>query len=436
MATPIILDTDPGIDDTLATLLALASPELDVRAITLVHGNTRVLNSAKNIITLMSILEQQIQYSAESGAEDSRKFSTSHPVIAVGVYHSRPYCKGTVNTFRHTGAEKPLESEQVFADYFHGIDGLGELHTTHPEFTPSDWQSLIQAEKAVVADVKAHLHTNSLPAKPRLFTTTSRPAVEEILHQLREAPAHTITIVAIGPLTNLAQAIRREPATFSRVKRVLILGGAIDVPGNTTPHAEFNFLADPHAAQIVLQASHGFVPGEVGAAARAKAVSEGNEAPVHVTLVPLDAAEQSSKIPYSIYLMHLLPLTTPLSRFTSTIMAYAYDVCIRRFGVDYMAVYDAFAMSLVVDLTKSELTLAEDGWSAEGMGWSSQFMDVRVETEGTLTRGMCCRDRRVGPNRVWPGNAHNVEVIVAGDHKRFLNRFMERVFDVVLEQVQ
>ncbi|RUS23339.1 Inosine/uridine-preferring nucleoside hydrolase domain-containing protein [Endogone sp. FLAS-F59071] len=412
----IIIDTDPGIDDALAILLALASPEIDVRAITITHGNTTVRNATRNIVTLMSILEQQIQFSGEAGAADIHKFKASCPVIAVG-------------------EDTPMKSDQVFASYFHGVDGLGELHTTHPEFTPKDWESLIGAEQAIVEDEMADLRKRGMtipPLKPRLFTTTSRSGIDEILHQLREAPPNTITIVALGPLTNLGLAIERDAVTFSRVKQVVILGGAVDVPGNTTPYAEFNFLADPHAAQIVLQSSHGFIPGEPGVTARAEAVAKGKVAPVHVTLLPLDAAEPCSSIPYSIYLTHLLPLTTPLSRFTSTIMAYAYDVCIRKFGIECFGVYDALAVSLTIDLPK--FVLAKDHNSAAGAGWSTRFMDIRVETEGTLTRGMCCQDRRNVLKPIWFGINHNVEVVVAGEHQRFLTRFLARVFDVVLEQ--
>lgn len=114
-------------------------------------------------------------------------------------------------------------------------------------------------------------------------------------------------------------------------------------------------------------------------------------------------------------------------------MAYAYDVCIRKFGIEYFAVYDALAISLAIDLPK--FVLAKDHSSAAGAGWSTRFMDIRVETEGTLTRGMCCYDRRDGPLKpIWFGVNHNVEVVVAGEHQRFLTRFLARVFDVVLEQ--
>lgn len=89
----IIIDTDPGIDDALAILLALASPEINVRAITITHGNTTVRNATRNIVTLMSILEQQVQYSGEAGTADLRKFKASCPVIAVGLFHLETHAK-------------------------------------------------------------------------------------------------------------------------------------------------------------------------------------------------------------------------------------------------------------------------------------------------------------------------------------------------------
>ena len=105
----------------------------------------------------------------------------------------------------------------------------------HPHLSPADtWKSLFDSalsssdpEEAAVAREVQHSHT--------LFTPSKRPAHEEMLRLLRENEADTITIVAIGPLTNLATAAATDPEAFLRAKEVVVMGGAIDAPGNVPP---------------------------------------------------------------------------------------------------------------------------------------------------------------------------------------------------------
>ena len=105
----------------------------------------------------------------------------------------------------------------------------------HPHLSPADtWKSLFDsalsssdAEEAAAAREVQHSHT--------LFTPSKRPAHGEMLRLLRENEADTITIIAIGPLTNLAIAAATDPETFLRAKEVVVMGGAIDAPGNVPP---------------------------------------------------------------------------------------------------------------------------------------------------------------------------------------------------------
>jgi purine nucleosidase len=116
------------------------------------------------------------------------------------------------------GAERPLLREAVYADYVHGRNGVGDVALPEPRQKPTD------------------LH-----------------AVEMIIQTILGGPDE-ITLVALGPLTNLALAVRREPRIAEAVREVVIMGGALRVPGNVSPAAEFNIYADPHAAQIVFSA--------------------------------------------------------------------------------------------------------------------------------------------------------------------------------------
>jgi inosine-uridine nucleoside N-ribohydrolase len=116
------------------------------------------------------------------------------------------------------GCDRPIARQPVIADYVHGQNGLGGVALPEPRLQP----------------VKQH-------------------AVDVIIEKVMAAPQE-ITLVPVGPLTNIALALRKEPRIAEYVREVVIMGGALRVPGNVTPEAEFNIYADPHAAHIVFHA--------------------------------------------------------------------------------------------------------------------------------------------------------------------------------------
>ena len=177
-ATPLIMDVDTGVDDALALLLALSSPEVELVGVSTVAGNVPLPRTTDNTLRLLQW----------AGRADI-------PVYA--------------------GAERPLVRSAVAAADVHGATGLGAAHL------------------------------------PEAHTSPAGDAVEFLLGILQARPGE-VTLVATGPLTNLAQAEARVPGVLRRARQVVIMGGAVRVPGNVTPTAEFNFYADPHAARQVL----------------------------------------------------------------------------------------------------------------------------------------------------------------------------------------
>jgi inosine-uridine nucleoside N-ribohydrolase len=170
----------------------------------------------RNVVTLFNHIEKEKAWRRENGRpEGFEALGARKPLVAVG-------------------ATEPLNEQMMVADFFHGVDGLGGIHHSHPHLSPTDtWKSLFQpipdnldpAEAAELQKVKeAH----------SLFTPSLKPAHEEILRILREEEEGTITIVAVGPLTNLAIAASTDPETFLRVKEVVVMGGAVDAPGNVS----------------------------------------------------------------------------------------------------------------------------------------------------------------------------------------------------------
>ena len=191
MPIPLLIDTDPGIDDGLALLLAFASPEASVEAITTVAGNVPVERCTENVLRILK------------EAKPPRLPSLAQ------------------------GAPRPLARPLVSAGHVHGEDGLGDL---------AQFQN-----------------TDGSPRYPPVGARDlSRRAPDLILETAIRFPDELV-VVALGPLTNLAVALDLDRNRMTAVRRVVIMGGAVASPGNVTPVAEFNFHVDPEAAARVLE---------------------------------------------------------------------------------------------------------------------------------------------------------------------------------------
>lgn len=188
---PVLIDTDPGVDDALALALALVSPELSVRAVTTVAGNVSLTTATANAIYLLDLLRPDPM-----------------PCLA-------------------EGSAKPLERELVTAEHVHGIDGLAGVTALE------GWK------RAQVV-------------QPNACRLERARAVDVILDEVANSP-QPLTIVAVGPLTNVAAAIARSLVTMQRASSIVVMGGSLEAGGNITPHAEFNFYVDPEAADLVLR---------------------------------------------------------------------------------------------------------------------------------------------------------------------------------------
>ena len=178
---PIVIDCDPGIDDALALLLAAASPELRLLAVTCVAGNRPVAITAANACRILDA----------AGRSDV-------PVYA--------------------GSVRPIAQAQPRCNLVHGEDGLGGV---------------------------------SLASQREPAASHAADQLDALL--MGHAP-DSVSVVAMGPLTNLALAEIRRPGLLCRARAVLVMGGAAFCPGNVRPTAEFNFYADPVAAHVVLSA--------------------------------------------------------------------------------------------------------------------------------------------------------------------------------------
>lgn len=177
----IIIDTDPGQDDAVAILLALASPELDVLGITCVAGNVPLPLTSKNARIVCEL----------AGKPETRVFA---------------------------GCDAPIKRKLVTAEHVHGKTGLDGIALPDPV----------------------------MPLQPQ-------HAVDFLIETLREEPEGSVTLCPLGPLTNIATAMKKAPDIVPRIAEIVLMGGAYFEVGNITPTAEFNIYVDPEAAEIVFK---------------------------------------------------------------------------------------------------------------------------------------------------------------------------------------
>jgi inosine-uridine nucleoside N-ribohydrolase len=317
----IILDTDPGTDDAMAMMLALNSPELDVRAITVVPGNVTAQQGLDNALRMVSLAKR-----------------CDIPVAA--------------------GAQHPLLQKLITAEFWHGANGLGNAQ---------------------------------LP--PSTCKVNSRFGPDLIVEMVHASP-HEITLVPVGPLTNIALAVLKDPSIVPLVKEVILMGGSI-TGGNVNASAEANIYNDPEAAQIVFKAGW------------------------PLTMVGLDVGDKTlfSKE----YLDQLGATHGPINDFIHSVAKYLVDLS-AQFGSPGTPMYDPLAVGVAIDAT---LVKAPE-------------MHVDVETKGDFTRGETVANRHGMVERnVLHGDhyaiegvdkvAPNAKVCTEVDAARFLRIFVSRI---------
>ena len=297
----LIIDTDPGVDDAHAILLALAHPDVQVEAITTVNGNVNIDLTTANALKILDVAEKDI------------------PV--------------------YRGCDRPLINRPVYAAYVHGADGLGDC---------------------------------GLPASKKLVQ--AEHAVNALIRLANENPGE-LTLVAIGPLTNLAVALNLDPELPKKFKQLVVMGGAIYSKGNAEMlTAEFNIHNDPEAAHIVFSSWPMLT------------LLSWETTVAHVfTLAELE---------------HFFNLGTSRAKFFRDTSQKFLSLIRKGWGQDILFAADALALAVAIE---PEIVT------------SSEKKHISIELHGSQTRGQTVVD--------WSGrnqNPPNTEIILDLDQKRFI----------------
>ena len=316
----ILIDTDPGVDDALAILLAMLSPELHVAALTTVCGNVDVRQGTENLLRILGVLDLE-----------------DFPLIA-------------------QGEARPLVKSLVTAAHVHGDDGLGNVSQLRnvdgsPLYPPAD----------------IHISSTS--------------GVDLILERVTRYPDE-LTLVALGPLTNVAQAIRKDAAKMQRLQKIVVMGGAFEVYGNVTTTAEFNIFVDPHAAQEVFQSN------------------------IPIDIAPLDATHQVVLTGERLH-AEVDNRSDRISQFLKDATHACMEFYRQHVGFWGFHIHDALPIGMLI----------HPGY------FESVAADVQVETEGVLTNGMTVSDLRPERQPATP----NARVCVKVAAEAFLNHFFKRL---------
>jgi inosine-uridine nucleoside N-ribohydrolase len=303
--TAIVLDCDPGHDDAIALLLALASPELALRGVTTVAGNQTLEKTTANAIRVLDHV----------GRPDI-------PVIA--------------------GAGRPLVRERRVAREVHGESGLDGPDLPPPSRAPE----------------RGH-------------------AIDWMARTLR-AQTDLVTLVATGPLTNVALLLARYPELERRIKRIVLMGGAIGL-GNVTPAAEFNVWADPEAARRVFSSG------------------------LDVTMVGLDVTHRALMTPAH---AERLAAAGAAGRLVADLYGFYAGFHRERYGWEGAPVHDAVAVAYALDPTLL----------------GTRRCAVAVDTGPELSRGRTYVDVHGATD--WEPNC---DVAVEIDSERFLELLLTRI---------
>ncbi|KAJ7188507.1 nucleoside hydrolase [Mycena filopes] len=364
--TPVIISCDPGVDDIVAILFALASPELEILAYITSFGNTDIASSHLNILKAYQAVSRHLNQFPQDAPRFPNFSSTVKPILA-------------------RGSSGPLQGDLHSAQYFHGRlvtpNGLGGITERHPDLNVDGHDS-------------EHPHLN----------ITNRSGQEVASELIRSRPSRTITYIALGPLTDLARLMANDAALVrDRIGRVVCMGGALDVPGNTSPVAEFNFFADPYAVKQLLVEDVGVENPTLLPLDRFLMlpldITTIHELPFPYYKAKVDASFETSAVPSD------KAKKSPLVHFTSSFLEQARAVML-QFGKDAMELHDIVAVWCAIanpPVPDGHVDILAPGWGAR-----SRVFDV--ERTGELTRGFLVVDRRDDVQSAYAPGVNRAEV--------------------------
>jgi purine nucleosidase len=279
MPRKIIIDTDPGQDDAVTLLLALASPqELDVLAVVTVAGNVPLSHTTANARQVLELA-------------------------------------GRADVPLYAGCARPMRRRLVTAEHVHGPTGL---------------------------------NGPALPAPT--MPVRSRHGVQYLIESLRQAESGSISLITLGPLTNLAMALVEAPDIASRISEIVAVLGSWSENGNITPAAAFNEYVDPEAADVVLTSG------------------------VPLTMVPMDVTHQCLTTPRR--LAALRANGNACSRAAADMLAFSEAFDIAKYGWEGAPLHDPCAIAYLLNPAM----------------FGGRKVNVMVETAGTYTSGMSVVD--------------------------------------------
>ena len=278
MIKNIIIDSDPGQDDAVAILLALASPDLNVLGITCVAGNVPLSKTSFNAKQICEL----------AGKPEIPLFA---------------------------GCDRPMGRELITAEHVHGKTGL---------------------DGAILPEPKIELKTTH--------------AVDFIINTLREAPKKSITLCPLGPLTNIGTALQKAPDIIDNIKQIVLMGGAYFEVGNITPAAEFNIFVDPEAAEIVFKSG------------------------IDLVVAPLDVTHKA--LTNQTWVSELKAQNNTICDVVAGWTSFFERFDVEKYGTEGAPLHDPCVIAYLIS---PEL-------------FSGRHINVEIETESKLTRGMTVAD--------------------------------------------
>jgi len=328
MSQKYIIDADTGSDDAVAILMALRDPKINVLGITIVSGNVPLKQGIINTISTAELCESDVKIYAGADKPLTRSYKE--------VY--------TLEEF--SDHVKSLSPDSISAQCVHGVDGMGDINIT-----------------------------------PNQYEYEKTHAEDFLLESFNEHP-NEITLVTLGPLTNIANIIKKDPTIVKKISHCYIMGGTSDGTGNVSAAAEYNIWVDPEAAEIVFNSG------------------------LSITMVGWDNSYKYAMLKDK-EIKSLKSLNTPYADFCVDIQKTLIDLTYETYGFYGFDLPDPITMAVALE---NSIIL------------ESQQLHVLIDTRDGITRGQTIVDYFNSEK----GN-QNVRVVTKSDKDKFLELLIDLV---------